>query len=127
MRATDAGSRVCVEDIIANEALLEDAVDEFHQKDDKHVKALVEDYMCHDAYMMSVPHQLYITCCSGTVVMPRATLEPLVMVVDTDLSLQLATIHLLHDVLKCSGRNQDPHRICTNTSDRGLGHSSPHS
>ena len=61
-----------MEDIIANEVLLDDEVDEFSQADDQHVKALVEDYMCHEAYMMSAPRQSYITRCSGTVVTPRA-------------------------------------------------------
>ena len=54
--------------------------------------------------MMSAPRQSYITRCSGTVVTPRATLEPLVMTVDTDSSLQLATVDLLHNVRKFSGR-----------------------
>jgi hypothetical protein len=78
-----------VEDIIAREVLINDEVDEYSQSDDQHVKALVEDYMCLEAYMMSAPRQSYITQCSGTVVTPRATLEPLVMAVDTDSSLQL--------------------------------------
>ena len=60
--------------------------------------------MCHEAYMMSAPCQSYITRCSGTVVTPRATLDLLEIAVDTDSSLHLATVDLLHNVRKCSGR-----------------------
>ena len=38
------------------------------------------------------------------VVTPRAVLEPLVMAVDTDSSLQPATADLLHNVRKCGGK-----------------------
>ena len=54
--------------------------------------------------MMSAPHQSYIAHCLSTVVMPRVTLETLVMAVDTDSSLQLATRDLLRNIHKCSGR-----------------------
>ena len=71
---------------------------------DTDTKVLVENYMRHEAYMMFASCQSYTTCCSATVVTPRATIETLVMVVDTDLLLQRATRDLLHSVRKCSGR-----------------------
>ena len=104
LRATVSASRGGVEDIIAREILINDEVDDFADADSQNIQAMVADYMVHEAFMMSAPRQSYITRCSSMVVTPRAVLEPLVMAVDTDSSLQLATADLLHNVRKCGGK-----------------------
>ena len=65
-----------MEGMIAREVLLVDT--------DTNTKMLVEDYMHNEAYMMCSLYQSYITRCLAMVVTPRATLENLVMAVNTN-------------------------------------------